>query len=104
MQREIIPHLFRTEYRKIVSVLCRHFGLDEVETAEDLASETFITAAQNWAMKGLPPNPTAWLYNVAKNKAKNHLQRRSVFEGKITNHLQSETLEFYETEIDLSPQ
>lgn len=27
-QPELIPHLFRTEYRKIVSVLCRHFGFD----------------------------------------------------------------------------
>jgi RNA polymerase sigma factor (sigma-70 family) len=104
MQQELIPHLFRTEYRKIVSVLCWHFGLDEVETAEDLASDTFVTAAQTWAIKGLPPNPTAWLYNVAKNKAKNHLQRRSIFESKIISAIQVDTPEFYETEIDLSPQ
>ncbi|MDB5147234.1 MAG: sigma-70 family polymerase sigma factor [Mucilaginibacter sp.] len=69
---EIIPHLFRTEYRKIVSVLCRRFGFDEMETAEDIASDTFLTAAQAWSYKGIPLNPTAWLYNVAKNKAQNH--------------------------------
>jgi RNA polymerase sigma factor (sigma-70 family) len=103
-QQELIPHLFRTEYRKIVSVLCRHFGFDQIEIAEDLASDTFATAAQTWGIKGLPPNPTAWLYNVAKNKAKNYLQRNSLFESKISPELQNATPHFHETEIDLSPQ
>jgi RNA polymerase sigma factor (sigma-70 family) len=99
---EIIPHLFRTEYRKIVSVLCRRFGFDQMETAEDIASDTFLTAAQAWSYKGIPPNPTAWLYNVAKNKAKNHLQRNTIFESKVSPELQ--TADSYEQEIDLSPQ
>jgi RNA polymerase sigma factor (sigma-70 family) len=103
-QQEIIPHLFRTEYRKIVSVLCRHFGFDQIETAEDLTSDTFVTATQTWGIKGLPANPTAWLYNVAKNKAKNHLQRNSLFESKISPEIQSITPQFELTEIDLSPQ
>ncbi|MFD2145858.1 RNA polymerase sigma factor [Mucilaginibacter antarcticus] len=104
MDQEIIPHLFRTEYRKIVSVLCRHFGFGQIEIAEDLASDTFVTAAHTWGIKGLPPNPTAWLYNVAKNKAKNHLQRNSLFYGKISPELVNATPQFYETDIDLSPQ
>jgi RNA polymerase sigma-70 factor (ECF subfamily) len=41
---------------------------------------------------------------LAKNKAKNHLQRNSLFEGKISPHIQKTTVEFYVTEIDLSPQ
>jgi len=103
-QQEIIPHLFRTEYRKIVSVLCRHFGFGQIEIAEDLASDTFVTAAQTWAIKGLPPNPTAWLYNVAKNKAKNYLRRNAVFESKVSAEIQRISAELYETAIDLSPQ
>ncbi|MDB5031779.1 DUF6596 domain-containing protein [Mucilaginibacter sp.] len=103
-QQEIIPHLFRTEYRKIVSVLCRHFGFDQMEIAEDIASETFATAAQTWGIKGLPPNPAAWLYNVAKNKAKNHLHRNSLFGSKVSPAIQNTTPQFYEIEIDLSPQ
>lgn len=99
---EIIPHLFRTEYRKIVSVLCRRFGFDHMETAEDIASDTFLTAAQTWSYKGIPPNPTAWLYNVAKNKAKNHLQRNTIFETKVSPEIQ--TNDTYEPDIDLSPQ
>jgi len=103
-QQELIPHLFRTEYRKIVSVLCKRFGFAEIEVAEDITSETFITAAQTWGIKGIPPNPVAWLYNVAKNKAKNHLHRESLFDNKIAAEVRSNSAEEYELEIDLSPQ
>jgi len=102
-QQELIPHLFRSEYRKIVAVLCRRFGFEQIETAEDIASETFLTATQSWAYNGLPPNPTAWLYNVAKNKAKNHLQRNTVFEHKVAPEVKNNSNELYEFEIDLSP-
>jgi len=101
-QQELIPHLFRTEYRKIVSVLCKRFGFGQVETAEDIASETFITAAQTWALKGLPPSPVAWLYNVAKNKARNQLYREAVFESKIAPAVKGNINETEAFEIDLS--
>lgn len=103
-QQELIPHLFRTEYRKIVSVLYRHFGFDQIETAEDIAGETFLTASETWGFKGVPPNPTAWLYTVAKNKAKNYLHRNSLFKDKIIPEIQNSVSEFQENEIDLSPQ
>jgi RNA polymerase sigma-70 factor (ECF subfamily) len=104
IQQELIPHLFRSEYRKIVAVLCRRFGFEQIETAEDIASETFLAATQSWTYNGLPPNPTAWLYNVAKNKAKNYLQHNSVFENKVSPEIRNNFNELYEFEIDLSPQ
>jgi RNA polymerase sigma factor (sigma-70 family) len=103
-QQELIPHLFRSEYQKIVSVLCKQFGFDQIETAEDISSETFLTASQIWGLNGLPPNPVAWLYNVAKNKAKNHLQRDKVFEGKIAPELKKESSQTLELGIDLTRQ
>lgn len=103
-QQELIPHLFRTEYRKIVSVLCKLYGFDHIEVAEDIASDTFLTASQTWPMKGIPPNPVAWLYNVAKNKAKNHQQRNALFTGKIAADLRASAAAEQFDEIDLSPQ
>src|SRR5450432_1405012 len=102
--QELIPHLFRTEYRKIVSVLCKRFGFNQIEIAEDIASETFLAASQTWALNGVPQAPTAWLYNVAKNKAKNYLQRDHNFKNIITPELKTAFVEFHEQEIDLSPQ
>ncbi|HKO79891.1 MAG TPA: sigma-70 family RNA polymerase sigma factor [Chitinophagaceae bacterium] len=104
-QQELIPHLFRTEYRKIVSVLYKHFGFDQVEIAEDIASDTFLSAAQTWALNRVPENPTAWLYSVAKNKAKNYLQRNHIFKSKITPEIKNDySPGVPEAEIDLSPQ
>jgi RNA polymerase sigma factor (sigma-70 family) len=80
----IIPHLFRTEYSKVVAVLSKRFGFGQVEIAEDIASDTFLAAAQTWALQGIPPHPVAWLYHVAKNKARNWLQREAVFKHKVS--------------------
>lgn len=103
-RQELIPHLFRSEYSKIVAVLCKRFGFDQIEIAEDIASDTFLAASQTWGFNGAPANPAAWLYNVAKNKAKNHLQRDSVFENKVAPEVKNAFSEHYEYEIDLSPQ
>jgi RNA polymerase sigma factor (sigma-70 family) len=103
-QQELLPHLFRTEYRKIVSVLCKYFGFEQIETAEDIASDTFLVATQTWPLEGIPAHPAAWLYTVAKNKAKNHLQRAATFQSKISPELKKSTAASIEEEIDLSPQ
>jgi RNA polymerase sigma factor (sigma-70 family) len=101
---ELIPHLFRIEYRKIVSVLSKRFGFDQIEVAEDIASDTFLTATQSWGVGGVPPNPTAWLYHVARNKAKTYLQRSHLYESKIVPVVKDTSADAVETEIDLSPQ
>jgi len=85
--RGIIPELFRTEFSKIVSVLCKTFGLSNIELAEDLVGDTFLTAAETWGLKGVPDNPKAWLYTVAKNKARDTFRREKVFREKIKPEL-----------------
>lgn len=102
-EQDIIPHLFRTEYSKIVAVLCTRFGFARMEVAEDLASETFMAAVQTWPTGGLPASPVAWLYHVAKNKARNYLQREAVFKGKIAPELKNVSPDVDIEEIDLSP-
>lgn len=98
---DIIPHLFKTEYSKMVSVLTRSFGLEYIETAEDIVSETFLAALDTWAYKGKPTNPTAWLYTVAKNKLKNHLARNHRF-NKIASEQLTDDSQFNEIKIDFS--
>ena len=101
---ELIPHLFRTEFRKISTVLCRHFGIGHIEIAEDIASETFLAALETWSYKGIPENPTAWLYTVAKNKTKNYLTRNQIFNRKITEEINRTSNGPHEIDIDLSDQ
>lgn len=81
--KELLPHLFRQEYAKMTAILCRHFGLKYIEIAEDITSETFLKASENWAINGIPENPTAWLYTVAKNQVKDYFKHITVFETQI---------------------
>lgn len=102
MNQDLLPHLFRTEYRKIISVLSKLFGFEHIEIVEDIVSDTFFTAAELWGLKGNPENPTAWLYTVAKNKARNHLRRNQVFAQKVSQQLKYTSIQTEEIEIDMS--
>src|SRR3954463_7226078 len=102
---ELIPHLFRQEFSKMVAVISKTFGLQYIETAEDIVSETFLSATENWAQKGLPPNPTAWLYTVAKQKTLYYFRRSKIFEGKILPELKANAKNnIQSTPIDFSSQ
>jgi RNA polymerase sigma factor (sigma-70 family) len=103
-QKELIPHLFRREYRKIVSVLCKRFGLEQIEIAEDIAGDTFLAAAELWPREGVPEHPEAWLFRVAKNKAINRLKRISAYQNKIVPGFKEHAAHFYDDHgIDSSP-
>ena len=101
-KKELIPHLYRTEFRKITAVLAKLFGIAHIEIAEDIVSDTFLIAAETWGLKGIPQNPAAWLYTVAKNKARDFLRRDTLFSQKISEELRQSMPGSHEIEIDLS--
>lgn len=72
---KLTDHLFRHEAGKMVSVLTKIFGTQNLETAEDVVQDTLLQALQVWKLKGIPDNPSAWLYRVAKNKAIDIIRR-----------------------------
>lgn len=71
-----VNHLFRHQSGKMVAVLTRIFGTHNLEIAEDVVQETLISALEQWKIKGLPQNPEAWLFIVAKNKALNLIKKQ----------------------------
>lgn len=91
--QDLIPHLFRTEFSRIVAVLAKQFGPEHFETAEDVASETFLSAIESWPYNGVPENPRAWLYAVAKNKTLNLLNRRGTFRERVAPALRDSPAE-----------
>ncbi len=101
-EKEIIPHLFRTEYSKIVAVLCKTYGIATIQLAEDLVSETFLVATETWGTKGIPEFPKAWLYQVAKNNAKNYFKRHTIYQEKVRPALKENINEGGPMAIDLS--
>lgn len=102
-QQQLLPHLFREEYTKMTAVLYRHFGLKHIEIAEDIVSETFLKATETWSVQGIPKNPTAWLYIVAKNKAKDYLKRHTLFETQVKGAISTDELQFG-SDFDFSQQ
>ncbi len=71
----------------MVAVLCKTYGLQNIQVAEDLVSDTFLVASETWGVKGVPQKPSAWLYTVAKNKAKDLFKHNKVFEEKVKPEL-----------------
>ncbi|MDF2191787.1 DUF6596 domain-containing protein [Paraflavitalea sp. CAU 1676] len=82
-QQDSLKQLFQQEFSRMVAVISKQFGLQYIETAEDIVSETFLQAAESWGMKGLPANPAAWLYAVAKQKTLYHFRRNKILAEKV---------------------
>src|SRR5687767_7566248 len=64
-----------------------------MELAEDVVQDTLLEAMSVWNYKGLPENPTAWLYKVAKNKAINIVNRdkyKREYSQEVAHFLKSE--------------
>lgn len=83
MEHESLKQLFQQEFSKMVAVISKLFGLEHIEIAEDIVSETFLQATETWEVKGTPKNPTAWLYTVAKQKTLYHFRRKKILDKKI---------------------
>ncbi len=59
----------------MVSVLTRTFGTENIDLADDVVQDALLQAAQVWPVRGIPDNPSAWLYRAAKNRAIEILRR-----------------------------
>lgn len=64
----LVEHYFRHEYGRLVAVLVRRAGLDQLETVEDAVQDALLAALTSWVGSGVPHDPGAWLYRVAKNE------------------------------------
>ena len=86
----------------MVSVLCRTFGLSNIELAQDIVSDTFLKASETWGLKGIPDKPKSWLYAVAKNRAKDYFKREDILRTKITPYLTYEYSVAQELELSFN--
>jgi RNA polymerase sigma-70 factor (ECF subfamily) len=81
-----LQHLFRHEYGKLIALLTKTFGTHNLALAEDIVQDTLLKALETWKLKGIPDNPSAWLFTVARNKALD-LIRRQKYQQSFTKDL-----------------
>lgn len=99
---ESLKNLFQQEFSKMVAVISKLYGLQHIEIAEDIVSETFLQASETWGIKGAPENPAAWLYAVAKQKTLYYFRRNKIFEEKVTPELTVRQEDHHEQELNFS--
>jgi RNA polymerase sigma factor (sigma-70 family) len=70
--------IFREAYGQLVSRLSCVFGLQHLLLIEDVVQDSLLIALEVWKFKGVPENPTGWLYKVARNKMIDALRKDKV--------------------------
>ena len=76
----IIEQTFREERGRVLAALISALG--DFDLAEDALQDALVLALEQWAERGVPVNPGAWLTTVAKRRAIDRLRRGTRFASK----------------------
>lgn len=74
VQQEV-DRLYKQQFGKMVASLLYSSRDIDPETAEDIVQDSFSAALTDWRLKGIPLNPTAWIYRVCRNKTLNKIKK-----------------------------
>jgi RNA polymerase sigma factor (sigma-70 family) len=74
----LVEHLFRRQSAQMVATLTRVLGAHHLSLAEESVQDALVTALQQWPFGGVPNDPAAWLYQVARNRAFDRLRHARV--------------------------
>jgi RNA polymerase sigma-70 factor (ECF subfamily) len=78
----LVDHLFRKQAGQMIATLTRTLGPRHLTLAEDAVQDALMTAMQQWPFRGVPDNPEAWLFQVARNRALDRLRHGKMAAGK----------------------
>ncbi len=67
--------VFRREAGRCTATLIRLLG--DIDLAEEAVAEAFTIAAEQWPIRGIPPNPGGWITTTARNRAIDRLRREA---------------------------
>ena len=74
----LVDHLFRKQAGQMIATLTRTLGPRHLALAEDAVQDALMTAMQQWPFRGVPENPGAWLFQVARNRALDRLRHGKI--------------------------
>ncbi len=84
-----VATLWRVESPRVLARLARFVGccptrrFADLDTAEELAQDTFVAAIEKWRQDGVPDNPAAWLHTTARYLAVDRIRRRDTHRNKV---------------------
>jgi len=70
-----LAEIYRREAGRCTATLIRVLG--DIDLAEDAVAEAFAIAAEQWPVRGVPPNPGGWITTTGRNRAIDRLRRES---------------------------
>ncbi len=70
----LVEHLFRRQAGQMVATLTRVLGVQHLALAEETVQDALVSALQQWPFRGVPDEPAAWLFQVARNRALDRLR------------------------------
>ena len=79
----LVEHLFRHSAGRMVSSLARRLGPARLDLAEEAVQDALVRALHTWPYGGVPAEPRAWLFQVAKHRALDLLRREASLRGKL---------------------
>ncbi|MEM8931597.1 MAG: sigma-70 family RNA polymerase sigma factor [Acidobacteriota bacterium] len=71
----LVDHLFRRQAGRLVATLVRSLGPHHFALAEEAVQDALVQALRRWPFHGVPDDPAAWLYQVARRRALDQLRR-----------------------------
>lgn len=75
----------RASYGRLVALLASRFN--DIAAAEDALGDAFLHALRTWPVDGVPANPDAWLFTVARNRLSSAFRHRRVVEAAVPDLL-----------------
>ena len=75
MVQEKLDHWFRHEYGRVVSIFVAKYGAWQIDGIEDAIQNAMYKAMMVWGYKGIPEEPSAWLFRVAQNSFYDQLRK-----------------------------
>jgi RNA polymerase sigma-70 factor, ECF subfamily len=82
---QLLDHLFRRQSAQMVATLTRVIGTRDLALAEEAVQDALVTALQQWPFRGVPQEPAAWLFRVARNRALDRLRHQQIVEDKSSD-------------------
>ena len=80
----------------MLALLARRFG--DLDLADEAVQDALLSAVADWPAKGIPDNPAAWLYTVARNGAVDRLRRVASARRRLAESAHELTAEWEEAE------